>query len=157
MTISPTIQNSGGAAPNLEDVRRLADLVTGANSEIRTALSTLTADEHGKTIILNNATGFVTTLPAVADGLKFRFLMGATALSSGNHTIVPLDGDNIIEGSISSPEVTALVAVVAAANTVSFINALAVIGDWCEFWCDGTTWYLSGCTFVQDGMTSTQP
>ena len=105
---------------------------------------------------MNSATAFVSTLSALAAGLEFWFHAGATQVTGGNHTIVTNATANIIEGSIMSREVSALVAGVAAADTISFVADLAVQGDMAHVWSDGTDWYLDGHCFVQDGMTTTQ-
>jgi len=156
MAISPTIQNSGGAIPNMEDIRALADLVTGANAETVTAANVITAEEHGKTFILNATTGFVSTLPLPADGLKYRFVIGATEVSSGNHTIVPNGSANIIQGSCSTAADGAAVAFVADADSVNFVASAAKNGDYIELWSDGTSWFLSGQCIIATGITSTQ-
>ena len=57
--------------------------------EIVTTTNVITREESGKTFILNSATAFVTTLPAVEAGLEFTFIAGATQVTGGNHTIVP--------------------------------------------------------------------
>lgn len=63
-----------------------------------TAATTLSQELHdGQTILLNNATGFATTLPpALGTGTKFRFFI-ATAVSSGSHTIVTA-GSDVLKG-----------------------------------------------------------
>lgn len=152
MAVSPTIQNSGGAIPNMEDIRAMADWVTGANATDLTAATTLTSADHGKTFNLVNATGFAVTLPALKDGLCLRFRMSSTALSSGNHTVVSVPAAKI-EGSVFSPEAAAVVCV-AAADSVNFINATAVLGDVIELKCDGSVWHLTGQCFDQAGITS---
>lgn len=133
-----------------------AELAASANSEVVTATNVITAAETGKHFILNSASAFVSTLPAPALGLEFWFHAGTTQVTGGNHTIVTNASGNVIEGSLSSPEVVAVVAVAAAADTISFIADKAVLGDLAHVWCDGTTWYLDGHCFVQDGMTTTQ-
>lgn len=131
-------------------------IVVSSNYEVVTTTNVITAAETGKHFVLNSATAFVNTLPVPALGLEYWFHAGATQVTGGNHTIVTNASANVIEGSITSPEVSALVAVVAAADTISFVADLAVHGDLAHVWCDGTTWYLDGHAFVQDGMTTTQ-
>ena len=133
-----------------------ANCDSSANYEVVTATNVITAAETGTHFILNSATAFVSTLPAPALGLEFWFHAGATQVTGGNHTVVTNASANVIEGSLSSPEVSALVSVVAAADTISFVADLAVHGDLAHVWSDGTTWYLDGHCFVQDGMTTTQ-
>ncbi len=130
------------------DVTTLHEEVTGAN--------TITAAETGKHFVLNTATGFVSTLPAVAVGLEYFFHIGATAPTS-THTIVTDSSANIIEGNITSPEdALGSVTVTAAADTISFVANKALRGDYAHVYCDGVNWFLDGMCTVQDGMTTTQ-
>jgi len=133
-----------------------AAIVVNSNYEAITTTKAVTAGETGKHFVLNSATAFVTTLPAPALGLEYWFHAGATQVTGGNHTIVTTSSANIIEGSLSSPEVSALVAVVANADTISFVADLAVLGDLAHVFSDGTNWFLDGHCFVQDGMTTTK-
>lgn len=142
-------------AADTDGVITTASPDTNSNYEVITGTTTVTAAESGKHYVLNTVTAFVTTLPVPALGLEYWFHIGATAPTT-SHTVVTNASANIIEGSITSPEVSALVSVVAAADTISFVANLAVHGDRAHLWCDGTTWLLDGTTFVQDGMTTTQ-
>lgn len=134
-----------------------AALINTTDHEVVTTTNVITAAETGKYFVLNSATAFVSTLPVPALGLEYWFHAGATQVTGGNHTIVTNASANVIEGSLSTPETpTTAVTVAAAADTISFIADLAVQGDLAHVWCDGTTWYLDGHCFVQDGMTTTQ-
>lgn len=129
--------------------------VTTLHEEI-TATKAITAAETGKHFVLNTATGFVSTLPAVAVGLEYFFHIGATVPTS-SHTIVTDGSANVIEGNITSPEDAAgSVAVASAADTISFIGNIARRGDYAHVYCDGVNWFLDGMCKVQDGMTTTQ-
>jgi hypothetical protein len=146
-----------GVNYGLKVVDIASDVVTtlslqGNSIEVVTAANVLLGAESGTRFFLNNATGFQTTLPALQLGLEFWFYMGATALSSGNHTIISAPAAKI-EGSIACPEAAAVVCV-AAADSINFIDALAVPGDFAHVWCDGSTWYLDGLCFDQAGMTT---
>ncbi len=130
--------------------------VGGAGIITLTATRTVLAEESGTTFILNAAASIVVTLPAPQAGLAFRFVIGATT-PTGDHDVVPASSANIIEGSISSPEVVALVVCVAAADSLTFVASKAVTGDQAEMWSDGTNWFLTNATaFVQDGMLTSQ-
>ena len=127
-----------------------------AKSEAVTTTNAIAASEDKTHFILNSATAFVSTLPAPAEGLEFWFHIGATAPTT-THTVVTNASANIIEGSLSSPEdALGTVACVAAADTISFVANKAVHGDMAHVWSDGTSWFLDGHCFVQDGMTTTQ-
>jgi len=126
---------------------------SSANSEIRTALSTLTAAESGKTIFLNSATGFVTTLPAPAIGLRFTFI-NMTVLSSGDHVIVTNGAAAIIEGHIL---VAGAVVLGVNEKQVNFKVTAGDAGDYVSLISDGTSWHLNGSAAVTAGMTLTAP
>lgn len=125
------------------------------NYETVITTNVITAAETGKTFFLDLVGGFTSTLPAPALGLKYRFVVKTAPTTA--YIILTDSADNIIHGSITTPEdALGAVVVAAAADTINFVANLAVIGDWCEVESDGTNWYLSGQTFVQDGMTTVQ-
>ena len=64
----------------------------------KTAAFSVTRDMAGKTIVLNNTTGFAVTLPtALGTGLKFNFVFGAT-VGSGNMTVKSVRGADVWYG-----------------------------------------------------------
>ena len=65
----------GGVAVNATaaEINQVAD--ESANVENVTATNVITAAESGKTFFLNAVGGFTSTLPAVAAGLRFRFIV----------------------------------------------------------------------------------
>src|SRR5690242_12822680 len=60
-----------------------------------TATTTLTAADSGATLFLNSATEFATTLPAVAAGLRFTFIVKA-APSGASYTVVTASSANVL-------------------------------------------------------------
>jgi hypothetical protein len=125
-------------------------------NETTTATDTLTSADAGKTIFLNSATEYVTTLPAPAAGMKFRFVVKA-APSGAAYTVVTGSSANVIYGQVASAEDAAgSVATTAASDTITFVDGKAIIGDYVEVVSDGTNWYVSGMCNVQDGITTTQ-
>ena len=129
-----------------------AQVAQGANSiEDLTAASTLTAADNGKTLLLNSATEFATTLPAPTAGWRARFIVKAAPVGTA-YTIVTNGGANLIDG-------LAVVngATVAAANedTITFTASAAVSGDWVELISDGTNWYVSGQASAATGIAFT--
>ena len=124
-----------------------------ANTEIVTGANVLTAAESGKTLVHNHATGFVTTLPAVAAGLRFTFIVGATPNTSGNSTIIPnaaddntIFGEYIVAG-LTVPAITE--------GSINLIASTCSIGDIIHLFCDGTYWYVSGMADVSGSVTFT--
>ena len=125
-------------------------------TETVTAINTIAASESGTVYFLNSATEFVTTLPAPAAGLHYKFYVKA-APSGGNYTIVTNSSANVIVGNASSAEDAAgsVDFEATGCDTISFVADKAVFGDWVEVDCDGTNWYTTGICSVQDAITFT--
>ena len=87
------------------------------------------------------------TLPAAAEGLKFRFV-ATTA-----HAHVINGGASSIQGGYHHNTNAATVARVAVSNKSSLTlhNSNAAQGDTLEMWCDGEDWHVSG--IVNDVIT----
>ena len=112
----------------------------GAGCKIKTvsADTTLTASDSGKTIVLSNATGEDIILPAVAEGLKYKFIVGSAFITSAwtvTATTKVIQGTVLVNG-----------ASVLGANEdiITFAHAAENVGDWVEIESDGTNWYVSG-------------
>lgn len=127
------------------DAHQLAENVITTN--------VIAASESGKTFILSLATGFVSTLPAPAAGLKFKFVVGI-ATSGGAYTIVTNAGADIINGQVFSVAGAANIAA-AAEDTVTLDDADSDVGDWLEFVSDGTQWIVNGVVNQADGVAFT--
>lgn len=124
------------------DAHQLAENVITTN--------VITAAESGKTFILSLATGFVSTLPAPAAGLKFKFVVGI-APSGGAYTIVTNGGANIINGYAFSVAGAAAIPAVDE-DTVTIDDADGDVGDWLEFVSDGADWFVTGVVGQADGV-----
>lgn len=100
----------------------------------------LTRADSGKTIFLNAAAGFAITLPALAAGLKFKFVTAA-AFATTDFTIVTPGGVNVIQGGaiVNSTYVPAV-----NEDSINFICTAETIGDVIELECDGTNWLVNG-------------
>lgn len=140
-----------GVTATTSEINQYCD--ESAKTEIVAATNVLTAAESGKTMFLNHATEFVSTLPAPALGLNFRFIVAA-APASASYTIVTNGSANIIRGvHVSS-------AGDAGDNgqtddTITFVDGQAVAGDMVEVWCDGTNWFAYAISKVAAGITFT--
>lgn len=121
-----------------------------ANSEIVTATNVIAAAESGTTYYLNAAGGFTSTLPAPAQGMKFRFIVKTAPTTS--YVITTNSGANILYGMMLERAGGAGVAG-AAQDTFNFVANQAKIGDWVEFYSDGTNWYYHGMVDVAAGNT----
>ena len=140
-----------GCTATAAELNMAAD--SSANTEVVTTTNVITAAESGKTFILNSATAFVTTLPAVAAGLRFTFYAGATQVTGGNHTIVPnASNDNTIYGEylVAGATVPA-----SAEGSINWIADTILPGDKVEVFCDGTNWYVSGAAAATGAITFT--
>jgi hypothetical protein len=121
------------------------------------AVNTLTAADSGKTLILSSGTEFATTLPALASGLNFTFIVGA-APSGASYTILSAGGADVIHGvAVSAADAGGSVDTTAgtAADTITFVDGQAQIGDRISLVCDGTFWYASGVCSDEDAITFT--
>lgn len=121
------------------------------------AAATLTAADSGKTYFLNDATEFAVTLPAPAAGLNFRFVVAAAPVGA-NYTVVTSGGSNIILGHVTTADVDNAGnedSEVSGADTVNFVASTSVVGDFAEFHCDGTNWFVHGSCTAAGGVTIT--
>lgn len=124
-----------------------------ANVEVVTATNVITAAESGKTFFLNSATEFVSTLPAVAAGLRFTFIVSG-APSGASYTIVAASGTPILGHVVSSQD--------AGGNgdsettgclTITLVDSKAVVGDRVDLICDGTNWFARCTCKTFDAIT----
>jgi hypothetical protein len=112
-----------------------------------TAASTLTAADSGKTIFLNSATEFVTTLPLPASGLRFTFIVKAAPVGTA-YTVVTNGGANIIKGQQYNAA-GAAGDTGTGDDTITFVASSSVAGDRVELISDGTSWFAYAfCTLA---------
>ena len=123
-------------------------------SETTTAVDVLTAQQCGETIFLNNATGYLTTLPIPSAGCYFKVVL-VTLLTSGDHTVATNASANIIIGGVNELEVDT--ADDGPSSTVgdliTFVGSAETLGDYVELISDGTSWFLNGQTTLDGGIT----
>lgn len=131
----------------------LSTMTASGRGTTLVAATTITTAQNGATFFLKDADGFTVTLPAPTEGFKCRFIVGTAPTTA--YIIVTNGSDNIIHGSVCSPEAAAVV-VAAGADAINFVANLSVAGDYVEMESDGVLWYINGMAFVQDGMTTTQ-
>lgn len=123
-----------------------------ADYEVISAAKTLTKGDSGKVFFLDAAAGATITLPALAAGINFRFIV-ADNFATSNWVIDSAEGDNI-EGSL----VVAGAAVVAGAeDQINFVASAETKGDFVDLYSNGTNWFVSGVGALSGSITATDP
>jgi membrane protein implicated in regulation of membrane protease activity len=129
--------------------------VTGP-AEVVAATNAIAAAESGTTFFLNSGTEFVSTLPAPALGLRFTFVVAA-APASASYTIVTNGSANVILGHVLTSQDAGGTAdsETSGGDTITFVDAKAVVGDRVDLECDGTSWFARCSSKVFDAITIT--
>lgn len=145
------------SAQTLTNKTLTAPVITGQVSDAASVITTkaVTAAESGKTFFLNLVAGFVTTLPAPALGLYFKFIVG-TAPTGGSYTIVAPAAATIFKGHVLSNDLNSGTDAdfgTAGEATVTIVVNKAVAGDVVEIECDGTNYFVSARCSVFDAIT----
>lgn len=120
----------------------------------------LLESDSGKIFMLNSATEFATTLPAVKDagaGWYCKIVVDA-APSGAAYTVVEKaadDTDVIIVNGINELEVDTDDdgPYNAGCTTITFADGVALQGDHIDIWCDGSNYYVSGQTKADGGIS----
>jgi len=123
-------------------------------SEIVTGTNVIATAESGTVFYLNAAGGFASTLPSVALGLHFIFIV-QTAPSAGSYTIVAASGTPI-KGHVLSSDLDAggdADSETSGVATITIVNAVAVAGDQVELRSNGTNWFVTGKCKVYNAIT----
>jgi hypothetical protein len=122
-----------------------------------TATNVLGTAECGKVMTLNATTEFVSTLPAPTAGCSFKFIVKA-APSGASYTVVTASSANVIIGGINELEVDTGDdgPYINNGDTITFVNGVGVVGDWVACDSDGTSWYCTGQSNADGGITLTQ-
>ena len=160
ISLNGTGVTSSAAELNIMDgvTATAAEINQACDTDVRAVVITTTkavsAAESGSIFFIDNATGFVSTLPAPAIGLRYTFI-NKTANTSGNHTIVTTSSANIIKGNQNSVAGDAGDSGTAD-DTISFVANQSVAGDKVELYSDGTSWFAYAISRVAAGITFTQ-
>lgn len=136
-------------------VSSVAGFQEGATAyETIAAAATLTSADNGKTYLMDAAAGATITLPAVAGGLKFRFVV-ASAFATTNWIVASAEGDNITGNLI----VNGAAVPAAAEDQINFVNSAETVGDFIEIFADVTNsqWIVWGIGNAAGGITATDP
>ena len=92
--------------------------------------------DSGKIYMVYSTVARTITLPAVAAGLKFKFIMTDTTADS---SIATNEGTALLKGGAECGD-----AYLTLAGTTIVLEAAGAVGDHLELICDGTYWYVSG-------------
>lgn len=114
----------------------------------------VTAAESGKTFYLDLAGGFVSTLPAVALGLRYKFIVRTAP--TGSYTIVCPAAAALFKGHVLTTDVNSATDAdfdTTAVATLTFVLNKAVAGDLIELESDGVNWFYSAECSVFDAIT----
>ncbi len=127
----------------------------GAGSvEVLAAAKTLTSDDNGKTFFLGLAAGFTVTLPAPSAGCRFKFVVSVAPTTA--YVIATNGGADILIGGVNELEVDTGDdgPYDDNADQIDFVASVAVVGDYVEMISDGTSWYFTGQTNADGGITT---
>ena len=131
----------------------------GNYCEDLTEAKTLGRTDSGKVLFLNATSEFTTTLPSIANidvGWNCKIIVKA-APDGAAYTVTEntsTESNKVVVNGINELEVdtTNDGPYHAAAVSISFADGVAVKGDWVEFLCDGTNWYVTGQTNADGGI-----
>lgn len=118
------------------------------------AAYTVFASETGTTFLLDAAEGAAITLPALAQGLNFRFVVAA-AFATSDWVISSSEGDNINGLLIVNGATVAA----GAEDNITFELAAESIGDSVEFIADpdNSQWLVLGATALASSASANDP
>lgn len=159
---TPNVGNSRGfirETPNINANFTELYQMSGADStgvEVVTTTNVIAASEQGKTFYLNSATGFVSTLPAAAAGLRFKFVISLAVTTTAGHTIVCPAAATLFKGHVLTNDVNSATDAdfgTSGEATVTFVINKAIAGDRVTVECDGTNWFVEGASSVFDAIT----
>jgi hypothetical protein len=118
-----------------------------------TATTTLTAAQSGSTFYIAPAHQTTITLPALADGLVYKFVISG-AFADADTAIASAEGDNI-EGALI---VAGAVIDCDAEDKINFISDGENLGDYVELRSNGTSWFIgSSGGLASVKLTCTDP
>jgi hypothetical protein len=150
-TLESDITAQGGHSYFLKNISDSQFATMIRDYETLTAADTLLYTECGKTVFLNSATEFATTLPSPVAGCQFTFYVKA-APAGANYTVVTAGGSNVIYGSLV---VDGAAVPCVTEDTINVVQAAAAIGDSFKLEADGTNWYVSGDGEAVGSLTCT--
>jgi len=133
----------------------LSDVTTNdvQDSEVVTATNVITTAESGRTFYLNSSTEFVSTLPAPALGLNYKFIVTG-APSGASYTVVTNASANIME--VLLLDIVGELVFATGRDVVTFVDGASLAGDRLEVESDGTNWFCKAFSGADGGITTGQ-
>jgi len=130
------------------------------NQKVAAAL-TLTADDHGKTFLLDATTAFAITLPTATTesaaealvGTHFRFVLDVDSADK-NITIIRGDSNDVIDGNVVQiADGAAAAAITVTSNVITFVATGGMaVGDYVDVVCTHGT--ASVMRYVASGVAT---
>lgn len=147
---------NGNVLLTLDGANGCATVAQKDVAEVVTAANVITAAETGTTFFLDNATGFASTLPAAALGLRFTFIIKTAVTTTAGHTIVCPAAATLFKGVVLTNDVNSGTDAdfgTSGEATVTFVINKTVAGDRVDVVCDGTNWFVQSSCSVFDAIT----
>jgi len=119
---------------------------TNQNILVPNANYAVNASDTGKIFILPQTTigagAFTVTLPALSAGLHYRFINGSPAASAATISITATAA--VLFGqAVMGPVGGVSLLPINANTTLNFITTVTLRGDYADYYCDGTYWYVT--------------
>jgi len=126
--------------------------VTGPMNVIHvTATVAVTAAQSGSTIFIDSSAAAVSiTLPTIAAGLKYKFIVTSSSLASAVTIVAPSANQ---AGLVIAGDATAFGTVPFSAKTNVILGTGSKLGDTLNYECDGTNYWISGFIAVHSTIT----
>ena len=118
--------------------------------------ATTTVAESGTTFYINLASttaGSNIVLPAITEGISYRYTMATSSATTTNIVIDSSEGDNIYGSLVVDGTAVPCV----AEDQLNFVSTAEVAGDFIELRSDGNRWYVDGVGEASGSITCTDP
>lgn len=123
-------------------------LLSGDQGGIPATAKTLTYEEsNGQHYILDSGTGVVITLPKATQGWKCRFTIGKLFTTD---YVITAAATGTLEGSLIA---AGAVVDCAAKDTLTIQDGVENLGDFYDFWSDGTSIFVTGYSLTGTSAT----
>lgn len=130
-------------------------VISNASAKIQTlaAAKVLTAADSGKTFYLNLAGGFTVTIPALAAGLEYNFIVKTAPTTA--YIILATDPDTIAGYPVAADGSDQTANGNAAGDQINLVANVALPGDRVQLYCDGAVWYATCAVKATGAITIT--